>query len=225
MKYISALSSLGVVAIVTGSSSEDSTECVNGVCTTTRLLPIDADPSTSCFTVATESIPQNEYKEIAFDVDYLPQNSYSCADMPACEECTTIGKQAFKGSIFDKFYMPHTVNTFEEQAFKEIVTSTGEAFEIHQLCNPADSTYTSITKDIRWAEKTDPVPILIRDCPTNPSAEGSGLYEDFSDGIVYIKPSSSDDKETDKNTSGSSKLATSFTLGAIVSSGVMMLMS
>jgi len=233
---MSALSllTLGVVTTVTGSSDDGNTECVNGVCTTTVLLPIDADFSTKCFTVAKESIPEKGYKEIDFSMDYLPKNTYSCAEMPACEECTTIGKQAFKGSFFDKFYMPHTVNTFVEQAFKEIVTSTGEPFEIHQLCNPADSTYTPITKDIKWAEKTDPVPILIRDCPSNPNAEGSGLYEDFSDGVVYIKKSSSDDMEekeekeettkTDKTRSEMSTAAGSSVMGAAVSIGVITFM-
>jgi len=166
MLYISAFA---LLAVVYGDSfdyneqshrglSSDSgdTECENGVCVTITLLPVDADISTDCFTIASESIKQNGYKEIDFSMDYKPNNSYSCVSMPACEECTSIGKQAFKGSTLDRFFMPHTVNFFDEQAFKEIVTSTGDALEIVQLCNPTDSTYTEITKDVRWAEKNRP---------------------------------------------------------------------
>jgi hypothetical protein len=136
--------------------------------------------------------------------------------------------------------MPHTVTTFDEQAFKEIETSTGDPLEIIQLCNPADSSYTEITKDIRWAEKTDPVPILIRECPTDTTAKGSGLYEDFSDGVVYIKPNSSADQadkadkdgdgEDSKDTMGSSTKATSpaakktFLLATVGSLGLIALM-
>jgi len=215
MKVISSLTLLGAVTVVSaGSSSEDNTECADGLCTTLKQHPYDADPSTDCFTVAAESIPKNGYKEIDFSRDYKPTNAYSCVDMPACDACTTIGKQAFKGSTLDRFYMPHTVDTFDEQAFKEIVTSTGDALEIVQLCDPADSSYTEITKDIRWAEKTDPVPNLIRSCPTNEGAAGSGLYEDFHDGVVYIKPSSSNDMNMGKNKADEKEEDDGDTMGA-----------
>ena len=85
----------GAVTVVSaGSSSEDNTECADGLCTTLKQHPYDADPSTDCFTVAAESIPQNGYKEIDFSWDYKPTNAYPCANMPACNACTTIGKQA-----------------------------------------------------------------------------------------------------------------------------------
>eukprot|EP00593_Proboscia_inermis_P007327 CAMPEP_0171317970 /NCGR_PEP_ID=MMETSP0816-20121228/84578_1 /TAXON_ID=420281 /ORGANISM="Proboscia inermis, Strain CCAP1064/1" /LENGTH=119 /DNA_ID=CAMNT_0011811851 /DNA_START=27 /DNA_END=386 /DNA_ORIENTATION=+ len=79
-----------------------------------------------------------------------------------------IEKQGFGKSKFDVFYMPHTVDYFAEQAFKEIETSTGEPLRIVQMCNPADGTYTNLTKDARWAEKTVPEPIIEQSCIEKP---------------------------------------------------------
>mmetsp|Transcript_37953 Transcript_37953/g.44193 ORF Transcript_37953/g.44193 Transcript_37953/m.44193 type:complete len:234 (+) Transcript_37953:114-815(+) len=150
--------------------SEDwsDTECSNGVCTTVKTFPTDADPKTECFTVGSDYVPQNGYKEIDFTALYLPDKSYNCVEMPACDTCTQIAKQGFGKSKFDVFYMPHTVDYFAEQAFKEIETSTGEPLRIVQMCNPADGSYTNLTKDARWAEKTVPEPIIEQSCTKRP---------------------------------------------------------